>query len=95
MGFELTDEAVEDLNSIFDYTEREFGFDQAVLYLNELEECFTFLGANSKSGRERTDIRLGLRSFAKDNHLVFYRIVNDTVRVIRILHGSKDLPTQF
>lgn len=95
MRFELTDEAVVDLESIFDYSEDQFGFDQAVKYLNELDSCFKFIGSNPNSGKLRSEIRKGLRSFTKDNHIIFYRMIQDTVRIVRVLHGSKDLPRQF
>jgi toxin ParE1/3/4 len=95
MSFQLTDEAVEDLHDIFEYTEEKFGFNQAVCYLEELDVAFEFIGSNPKSGKSRSEIKQGLQSFSKDNHLVFYRMVSDAVRVVRVLHGSQDLPKQF
>ncbi len=47
------------------------------------------------TGRERGEIRIGLRSVIKENHVVFYRIVKSRVRIVRILHGSRDLPKYF
>ncbi len=39
-GYELSPEADKDLSDIFDYTETEFGLDQAVSYLGNLDRCF-------------------------------------------------------
>ena len=41
------------------------------------------------------DIKEGLYSFPKDNHVIFHRIFNDHIRIIRVLYGSRDLPNSF
>lgn len=94
-SYELSPEAEQDLSDIFDYTEIEFGLDQAVQYLKDLEHCFIQLCNNSNIGRERTEIREALYSFVSQSHVVFYRILNDRLRVVRVLHGSRDLPRHF
>jgi toxin ParE1/3/4 len=88
----LSRETEHDLEAIFDYTEQQFGVDQAAAYLSELEECFKQLIANPKLGRERTEIRVGLRSLVLKHHVVFYRIGDNHIRIVRILHGSRDFP---
>lgn len=95
VSYELSPEAEQDLNDIFDYTEMEFGLDQAVQYLKDLERCFIQLCNNPSIGRERTEIREALYSFVSQSHVVFYRILNERLRVVRVLHGSRDLPKHF
>jgi toxin ParE1/3/4 len=94
-SYELSPEAEQDLSNIFDYTEKEFGLDQAVQYLKDLERCFIQLCNNPNIGRERTEIREALYSFVSQSHVVFYRILNERLRVVRVLHGSRDLPRHF
>tara|TARA_R110001583_G_scaffold416_1_gene3930 strand:+ start:652 stop:954 length:303 start_codon:yes stop_codon:yes gene_type:complete len=94
-SYELSPEAEQDLSDIFDYTEMEFGLDQAVQYLKDLERCFIQLCNNLNIGRERIEIREALYSFVSQSHVVFYRILNDRLRVVRVLHGSRDLPRHF
>lgn len=91
----LSEKADTDLEEIFDYTCEEFGFNQAEKYLLEIEGIFYFLFKNPFSGRSRNEIKEGLYSFPKDNHIIFYRIHNDHIRIIRVLHGSRDLPNSF
>ncbi len=55
--YELSTEADQDISDIFDYTEAEFGLDQAVTYVSAFDECFSQLVNNPKLGRERTEIR--------------------------------------
>lgn len=94
-SYELSQEAEQDLSDIFDYTEIEFGLDQAVQYLKDLDSCFILLSNNPSIGRERIEIREELYSFISKSHVVFYRVLTDRLRIIRILHGSRDLPRHF
>ncbi|MCW4629594.1 MULTISPECIES: type II toxin-antitoxin system RelE/ParE family toxin [Marinomonas] len=83
------------MSDIFDYSDTEFGLDQVVRYLKNLEHCFIQLCNNPSIGRERSEIREALYSFVSQSHVVFYRILNDRLRVVRVLHGSRDLPRHF
>ncbi|WP_312206360.1 type II toxin-antitoxin system RelE/ParE family toxin [Epilithonimonas hominis] len=91
----LSEIADKDLEDIFDYTFDEFGFDQAEKYLLEIEEIFQNLIINPQIGKKRDEIKQGLYSFPKDNHIIFYRILDNHIRIVRVLHGSRDIPKYF
>jgi len=91
----LSEIADKDLEDIFDYTMDEFGFDQAEKYLLEIEEIFQGLVLNPQSGKKRDEIKQGLYSFPKDNHIIFYRISDNHIRIVRVLHGSRDISKHF
>lgn len=91
----LSEIADKDLEGIFDYTFDEFGFDQAEKDLLEIEEIFQNLIINPQIEKKRDEIKLGLYSFPKDNHIIFYRILDNHIRVVRVLHGSQDIPKYF
>ena len=91
----LSREADQDVSDIFDYSVRMFGVSQATDYLLSLDACFQSLIANPDLGRERNEIRLGLRSVPAGSHVVFYRIDESFLRIVRVLHGSRDLPRHF
>ncbi len=93
--YELSSEADQDISDIFDYTEVEFWLDQAVSYVSALDECFAQIVENPEIGRERIEIHGELRSITSGSHVVFYRIFKDRIRIVRILHGSRDLPKHF
>lgn len=76
LPYELSRKADYDLEDIFNYTEYKFGFKQAVAYLTEIDEVFDLLSNEPQLGRERNEIRAGLRSIAKESHAIFYRILN-------------------
>lgn len=88
----LSGEADQDISEIFDYSAQNFGVAQATEYLLALDACFLRLSDNPDLGRERHDVRAGLRSVVAGSHLVFYRIDADGLRIVRVLHGSQDLP---
>lgn len=91
----LSEIADKDLEDIFDYTFDEFGFDQAEKYLLEIEGIFQNLIINPQIGKKRDEIKQGLYSFPKDNHIIFYRILDNHIRIVRVLHGSRDIPKYF
>lgn len=95
IAYVLSDEADNDLNDIFDYTEQEYGFDQAILYLTAFETLFKRLVSNLEIGRQRDEIKPGLYSLTEQQHVVFYRIFKKQIRIIRVLHGRKDIPKTF
>lgn len=92
VGYQLSSEAD---NDIFDYTELEHGFDQAIQYLMSLEEIFKNLVLHPEIGRQRNEIKNGLLSILEQYHVVFYIILNNHIRIVRVLHGRKDIPNQF
>lgn len=91
LRYELSAEADHDLEDIFDYTTASFGAEQAVKYLSELEDLFENLCLYPKSGRHREEIRKELYSISKNNHIVFYRITKESIRIVRVLHASRDI----
>ncbi len=90
--YKLTQEADNDLDQIFDYTEIEFGFDQAVRYLTEMRMLFDKLVVTPQLGRTRIELKPHLFSITHKKHIIFYSIEPDRILIIRILHSSRDLP---
>jgi plasmid stabilization system protein ParE len=46
------------------------------------------------AGRSRDiDLRPGLRSFRSGKYVIFYRINPAALRIIRVLHGKRDVRT--
>lgn len=49
------------------------------------------LTENPLVGRERVDLRRGLRSFAVRNYVILYLPHSDGVEVLRVMHGRQDI----
>jgi toxin ParE1/3/4 len=43
-------------------------------------------------GRRRDELRKGLRSFPHGRYVIFYRIGEPGVQIVRVLEGERDLP---
>jgi len=90
-SFKLSLQAEQDIDALFDYTEKEFSFDQALTYVLEFEPIFQLLIRNPELGKVRDEIKPGLRSIPKEAHVIFYRIMKNHIRIVRILHSSRDI----
>lgn len=87
----LSEEAAVDIDDIFEFGEYKFGNVQAIKYLIGLEEHFEKLRDNPDIGRERNDIKKGLYSLPYISHIIFYRKLEEKLRIVRILYGGRDL----
>jgi toxin ParE1/3/4 len=59
--------------------------------LDRLELAATNLTGNPRMGPARADIRPGLRYLVSDTYLILYRVAEDGVEIIRVVHGRRDL----
>lgn len=75
-----------DIDSIAKYSAETWGHLQADVYLTELQAGLDFLAQNPLMGRACDSIQPGLRRYEVEKHVVFYRIVADGIRVVRVLH---------
>lgn len=94
-GYQLSTAADHDLEEIFDYTLEEFGLDQAIKYVSEFDPVFEQLVKNPEMGRNRNEIKPGLRSFPRESHIVFYRILGDHIQIVHVFLCSRDIPKFF
>ncbi len=95
MKYVLSEAAELDIDEIFDYGNYKFGSEQAINYLVGMQSHFEALCKNPEIGRIRKELKIGLLSFPYQSHIIFYRIIDTHVRIIRVLHGSRDLPIHF
>jgi len=89
--YSLSEETEADIDEIYEFGKDKFGHDQAIKYLIGLEEHFDKLNANYHIGRTRNDIKNGLYSLPYISHIIFYRILKDKIRIVRVLYGGRDL----
>ena len=46
-------------------------------------------------GRSREDYLPGMRSFPAGNYVIYYRPIADGIRVLRVLHGARNMEDVF
>ena len=91
----LSKKSQEDIESIYEYGNFRFGKDVAIQYLIELKNSFENLSENPEMGKNRNEIKQGLFSFPFVSHVIFYRILQNHIRIVRVLHGSRDIQKFF
>jgi len=87
----LSEDVEKDLKDIFDYTFHNYGESQAIDYVSSFDLKFDQIRLNPLMGRNRPEIRKGLRSTLNKKHIIFYKIEYQTIQLLRILHSSRDL----
>lgn len=93
-------EAQEDANSIAHYIAKD-NLAAATRFLDELDDLCEMLIKTPNIGSKRVfknsqfeDMRvLPLKKFP--NYLVFYRLQESTIEIVRVIHGARDLPRLF
>ena len=66
-----------------------------IRFLRAVDDTVQALRAHPELGRQRPDVKQGLRSWRVEgfvNWLIFYRVEDQNLRLVRLLHGARDLP---
>lgn len=90
MNIILTPEAQHDLADILLYTVQRWGEEQQDRYAAALEQGMALLGENPTIGRPRPELFRGCRSYRVREHILYYVLRDETVVIIRVLHGRMD-----
>lgn len=88
-GYRVLPRAEQDLEEIWLYSFKEWGQSQADRYLATCIGAFERLADGHSQGRT-VSIRSGYLKHAVGAHMVYYRILSDTIEIVRILHQSMD-----
>jgi toxin ParE1/3/4 len=94
MHYLLTTAAKEDLSELFLYVNREFGVQKAKEAILNIQKTIEELEAFPDLGmvpRYRSLRLQGYRFLIVEKHYVFYKIINNAVTIIRIIHQKQSL----
>ena len=83
-----------DLDAIWDYV-AEHDPSAADRLLNTFYEQFLLLARRPFLGQVCDELRPGIRSFVVGKYAVYYEVVDGRIRVVRVLHGSRDVNALF
>lgn len=90
MRAELSPEATVDLDKIWFYGAEHWNVKQANQYQDKLLDMVQFLAEHSELGKDRSEIKHDYRSYAVGSHIIFFAVIDDVLRVIRVLHQRMD-----
>lgn len=92
----LRQEAIVDLNDIWNYTFEQWSEIQADKYYTTLKFACRQIGENPEIGRSYSGIRKNLLGLKIGKHIIFYHLISkDEIEVIRILHERMDLKNRL
>lgn len=81
-----------DIDRIWIYIAKESS-DSADRVIDSISVACNLIRRSPYIGRKRdNDLGAGMRSYPCANYLIFYRVKSGTVRVVRVLHGKRDIP---
>jgi len=83
-----------DLNKIWDRIAED---DRAAAerFTTEIRQKCRLLADNPRLGRTRDELRPGLRSFSVGRFLILYRVLDDGIQVVRVVHGARNIGALF
>jgi len=89
-------EAIDDLNDIWNYTFEQWSENQADTYYALLKSSCKEIGENPELGRDYSGIRGNLLGLKTGKHIIFYHLITaGEIEVIRILHERMDLENRL
>lgn len=91
MPLELSRKALADLDDIRDYSLEQFGVEQAILYLDAIEQAFRRLLDHPRIGSQRDDIGEAVLNYPAGEHRIYYEARPGQIYVIRVLHKAMDM----
>ena len=89
MNYELTQRAHCDLEEVDDYLARRDAKAARDLIVRTVE-VFELLAEHPEIGRRRPELKTGLRSFPIGSYVVYYRVAERRVQILRVGHGARD-----
>lgn len=92
--YNLTDEAIQDLNDIYDYISN-LSLDTASRFVDAFEQKCETLAKFPRMGKSYEDLAPQLRGIPLDGYIILYRVIKDGIEVIRVVSGYRDLGTLF
>ena len=86
--------AEEDLEEIWSFV-AERDVEAADRLIDEITGRFDHLLAYPEAGRARHELLVNLRSLPVKRYVIFYQPTDDGVEIFRVLHGSRDIQSEF
>lgn len=95
MKVHWSDVAESDINSIYDYIARDVPY-YAELFINKLIEATDTLETHPRIGRcvPEAEDRDSIRELIVQRYRIVYRIDNESIYILTVIHGSRDLGSE-
>ncbi len=91
----ITPRASRDIEAIADYLAFQSSLASAERFLNGIDSIFQRIAQFPQIGRKRDELYPSLRSLPYEKYLIFYRLLNDDIEILRVVSGYQDLTALF
>ncbi|WP_419816184.1 type II toxin-antitoxin system RelE/ParE family toxin [Glacieibacterium sp.] len=88
--YTLSPLARDDLIDIWQFTVGRWSIAQADAYVSDIRDVFSGAAARPNSGSDCTHLRPGMRKLGSGSHVVFYRVIDGGIDIVRVLHVKMD-----
>ena len=88
--FKLSPAAQSDVAEIWDFTAKNWGLDQAEAYIRRIKSAVLTIAEDHRLGRPCDHVRTGYWKYAVGSHILFYKVDQSGVDIVRILHAHMD-----
>ena len=92
--YTITPLAAADLDNIYQYIASD-NLVAAGKLLERYTEIFQKLAVVPGLGRNRPELGRGIKSFPTESYIIFYRVVEGGIQILRVLHGARDIQKIF
>jgi toxin ParE1/3/4 len=89
-GYVLSPRAQKDIDDIWEYTVEHWNVRQAEIYLRQIQRAIETVVAEPNIARACDDIRPGYWKYPTGSHVLFFRVTDKRINVVRILHSRMD-----
>lgn len=90
----ISQPAIKDLEEIIDYFSNR-NIEAGERFINEFEKKCKNLADFPNMGRSYDDVKPSLRGSPLAGYIIFYRIVDDGIEIIRVVSGYRNLESLF
>lgn len=91
LRLEIAPRAQQDIRNIRLFGLQHWDEHRANIYLAAITARFEIIHDNPELGIARGDLVPGLRAHRVERHVIFYRIREDVIEIIRVLHERQDV----
>ncbi len=90
----ISRQAIEDLTDIWSYIALD-NYHAADTFIDKIHSACKNLLKIPEMGRTRDELMPGMRSLTYKGYIIFYRIGNQKIEIIRVLNGCMDVDSIF
>jgi toxin ParE1/3/4 len=95
MNYELSQLAIDDIDSIWEYTVLNWSIKQAEKYYQSIIRTIKLICENPEIGKSISEVKETHKRKNIGSHMILYKLQNDVIYIDRILHQRMDIDSQL